>query len=193
AAAREARMHGHEELAERADAIRKREFGGADDMAFDLLSVRRFDEDGRLHVETTPISKAVVNEYFGREIPGSEKLGLQPDRKYRLLRHPDELKKGAETFNNIPLMIAHVRQSADDPQKDKVVGSLGTDSSYEHPYLKNSLVIWDKDAIDGVQNGSRRQLSCSYRYDPDMTPGTWEGQSFDGVMRNIRGNHTALV
>lgn len=161
-------------------------------MAFDK-SVRRFDEDGRMHVETTPISKAAVNEYFGREIPDAERLGLQPDRKYKLLRHPDELKAGADTFNNVPLMIKHIRQSAEEPQKDKVVGSTGTDAEFDKPHLKNSLVIWDKDAIDGIQNSKRRQLSCSYRYDADMTPGTYEGETYDGVMRNIRANHVALV
>ena len=166
---------------------------GSDDIALDSKSVRHFDEDGRLHVDTTPISKATVNEYFGHEIPDAEKLGLDPQRKYRLLRDPEELKKAAETFNNLPLMIKHVRQSADDPQKDKVVGSLGTDAAFDHPHLKNSLVVWDKDAIDGIQNNRRRQLSSSYRYDADMTPGTFEGQSYDGVMRNIRGNHVALV
>jgi hypothetical protein len=26
-----------------------------------------------------------------------------------------------------------------------------------------------------------------------MTPGVWNGQRYDGVMRNIRANHLALV
>ena len=38
-----------------------------------------------------------------------------------------------------------------------------------------------------------RELSLSYFYDPDMTPGEWNGTPYDGVMRNIRGNHLALV
>lgn len=193
AAAREARMHGYDDLADRADAIRKREFGGADDIALDAKSVRTFDEDGRLHVESTPISKAVINEYYGHEIPDARRLGLEAQRKYKLLRHPEELKSAADTFNNIPVMIQHVRQSADDPQKDKVVGSTGTDAKFDHPHLKNSLVVWDKDAIDGIKDNSRRQLSCSYRYEADMTPGHFEGEWYDGVMRKLRGNHVALV
>ena len=161
-------------------------------MAFDK-SVRSYDEDGRMHVETTPISRAAVNEYYGAEIPEAEKLGLDPQRKYKLLRDPEELKKAAGTFNNLPLMIKHVRQSADDPQKDKIVGSTGTDAEFDHPHLTNSLVVWDQDGIDGIESKNRRELSCSYRYDADMTPGAFEGQSYDGVMRNIRGNHVALV
>lgn len=194
AAARRARMEHDESLAERADAIRRREFDGAEDaLAFDKDSVRDFDRDGRLHISSTPISKASVDEYFGREIPNSEALGLEPDRKYRLLRDPEELKKGIETANNRPVMIKHIRQSAADPQKDKIVGSTGTDAEFAAPHVKNSMVIWDKEGIDGVNDNSRREISGSYHYVPDMTPGTWEGQPYDGVIRNIEFNHFALV
>ncbi|MGH7058317.1 MAG: DUF2213 domain-containing protein, partial [Acetobacteraceae bacterium] len=61
------------------------------------------------------------------------------------------------------------------------------------PYLRNSLIVWTREAIDGIESGKRRQLSASYRYDADMTSGTYEGQPYDGVMRNIRFNHVALV
>ena len=47
-----------------------------DSIAFDRASVRNYDADGRMHVERTPISKANVCEYWGREIPGAEALGL---------------------------------------------------------------------------------------------------------------------
>lgn len=168
--------------------------GGATELiAFDKATVRTYDEDGRMHVAETPITKATVNDYWGAEIPESEKLGLDPKKKYRLLRDPDELKKAVPTANNIPLMIKHIRQSADAPQKDKVVGSLGTDAAFNRPHIRNSLVVWDRDGIDGIEDQSRRELSASYRYDADMTPGTFEGQPYDGVMRNIRFNHVALV
>ena len=193
AAAREARMHGHEALAARADEIRAREFGAAEDTLALDRSVRSMDEDGRLRVALTPISKATVNEYFGAEIPNSHDLGLDPQRKYKLLRHPDELKKAAETSNHVPVMIRHIKQSAADPQQDEIVGSTGTDAVFDKPHLKNSLVVWVKGAIDGINDNTRRQLSASYRYDADMTPGNYEGESYDGIMRNIRFNHVALV
>ncbi|MCX5617054.1 DUF2213 domain-containing protein, partial [Bombella sp. TMW 2.2559] len=63
-------------------------------LAYDRVgSVRTFDENGRLRVETTPISKANVCGYWGREIPDHAHLGLDPDKMYQLLRDPDELKK----------------------------------------------------------------------------------------------------
>ena len=208
AAAREARMHGHEDLAKRADAIRAREFGGAEDTAahgaVERLAYtgprlaadkagRTYDENGYLHVGETNISKACVNPYRGDEIPNGDTLGLDPSKIYKLLRDPEELARAAPTFDNMPLLTRHKPQSSAEPSPMIRVGSTGTGTHFDHPYLKTPLVIWDDDPIVGVETGQQRELSSSYRYDADMTPGTYEGQSYDGVMRNIRGNHVALV
>jgi hypothetical protein len=162
-------------------------------MAFDRASVRTVDADGRLHVAISNISKATVNPYRGSEIPRSEELGLDPDRIYWLLRDPDELAKGAATFNNLPLLKDHIPVSADEPHADLVVGSTGTDGVFNAPYLQNSLVVWDAGAIAGVETDAQKELSSAYRYRADMTPGTYKGQKYDGVMRDIQGNHVALV
>ncbi|WP_208629995.1 DUF2213 domain-containing protein [Gluconacetobacter entanii] len=156
-------------------------------------SVRITDEDGRLYVARTHISKAGVNTYRGSEIPGHAALGLRADALYRLLRAPDELARAAPTFNAIPVLADHAHVSADNPRRDITVGATGTDCAFDDPYLDNALAIWDADAIAMVRDGGRRELSCAYRYDADMTPGRWRGQPYDGVMRNIRGNHVALV
>lgn len=165
----------------------------ADAIAFDLASVRQYDADGRLHVSNTPISKANVCPYWGREIPGGAQMGLDPNRKYRLLRHPDELRKGAATFNNLPLLRRHVPVSADDHRPEDVVGSTGSDATFDDPYLTNSLVVWSKDDIDEIERDLKKELSSAYRYRADMTPGTYEGEPYDGIMRDIVGNHVALV
>src|SRR6185437_2818531 len=162
-------------------------------LAMDRSSMRTVDGDGRLHVAVSHISKVGVNPYRGAEIPGAEKLGLQPDRIYQMLRDPDELAKGAATFNNLQILEKHVPVTADDPHRDKTVGSTGTDATFRDPYLDNSLVFWDAAAIAGVESGELKELSAAYHYDADMTPGEFKGAKYDGVMRNIRGNHVAQV
>lgn len=162
-------------------------------MAMDRASVRQFDKDGRLHVTVTNISKATVNPYRGGEIPGWEALGLDADRVYMLLRHPDELAEAASTFNNLPVLNCHVPVSAGDHQPDCVVGSTGTDGVFTDPYLQNSAVVWAQDSIDLINSDEQRQWSCGYYYDADMTPGNYRGLQYDGIMRNIVGNHVALV
>lgn len=164
-----------------------------DRLAFDRASMRRIDVDGRMHVELAHISKAVVNPYLGQEIPGFEQLGLEANKIYFLLRDPEELRKAAPTFNNLPLLKTHRPVSAAEPGKDLIVGSTGTDCTFNAPYLDNSLVIWDAAAIAGIESGQQKEISCGYRYVPVMQPGTHEGVPYDGRMTNIIGNHVALV
>ncbi len=109
------------------------------------------------------------------------------------MRHPDELKKAAATFNNQPLLSKHQPVTSRAHRADLTVGSTGTDAAYEHPFLDNSLVIWTQEGIDAVEDETQKELSSAYHYDADMTPGEYEGVRYDGVMRNIRGNHVALV
>jgi uncharacterized protein len=163
--------------------------------AFDR-SMRRYDADGRLHVEVTRISKATVNPYYGREIPGGDELGLEPDRVYHLLRDPAELAAAASSFNNLPILGRHIPVSAhgeDTHAPADVIGSTGTDAAFDDPYLVNSAVIWAGPAVAGVESREQQEWSCAYRYAPDMTPGTYQGLHYDGIMRNIVGNHVALV
>lgn len=156
-------------------------------------SMRSYDEDGRLHVETSNISKATVNPYYGSEIPNHDKLGLEPTKVYYMLRDPEELEKAVQTFNNLPLLSKHIPVSADEPQKDVIVGTTGSDAKFEDGYLKCSLAVWDSEAIAGIESGEQMELSSAYRYVADMTAGEFNGMRYDGVMRDIVGNHVALV
>ncbi len=163
-------------------------------IAFDYAgSVRTKDHDGVLHVALANISKANVCPYVGHEIPGWRTLGLDGEKIYNMLRDPEELRKAAATSNNKQLLKRHVPVNAQDHQPAATVGSTGTDAVFEHPFLKNSLSIWAGDAIRDVESEAKKELSSGYHYRPDMTPGTYEGQPYDGVMRDIKFNHVALV
>lgn len=161
-------------------------------LAFDR-SARRLDADGRLHVERSHISKANISPYYGREIPGYESLGLSPDKVYRLFRDPVELERGASTFARLPVLSEHVPVTVDSPRPDLVVGAIGSEVSFNAPYLDADLCVWDATAIAGIETDKVRELSCAYRYVPVMEPGEFEGQPYDGRMTEIRGNHLALV
>ena len=156
-------------------------------------SARSYDKDGRMHVVKTNISKATVNPYYGYEIPNYEKLGLEPKRIYNLLRHPDELAKAVDTFKNLPLLDEHIPVNAKEPEKEHVVGSTGSDVEFKDGFLQCSLSIWDEQAIAGIESGEQKELSSAYYYDVEMTKGEHQGEQYDGIMRNIVGNHVALV
>ncbi|WP_312293226.1 DUF2213 domain-containing protein [Atlantibacter hermannii] len=163
-------------------------------LAFDRASVRSFDKVGRLQVAISNISKANVCPYYGREIPNAEALGLEPDKIYRLWRHPEELKKAAPTFNNIPLLCIHTPDFPGDPPREYRVGVTHSSAAFDGTYLTNGLSVWDNSAIAGIETEEQEELSSSYQYVADMTPGTTpDGEEYDGVMRDIVGNHVALV
>lgn len=168
--------------------------GITESLAFDRASVRTIDANGRLQISRTNISKANVNGYYGREIPRSEELGLEPNKLYRLWRHPDELRKAAKTFNNIPVLNKHIPDFPTDPPNEFRVGVTHSNAEFDGTYLTVGMSIWDNSAIAGIESGEQRELSASYKYVADMTPGvTPDGEPYDGVMRDIFGNHEALV
>lgn len=74
------------------------------------------------------------------------------------------------------------------------VGHAGSQVRYSDGFVEVALVITDQKAIDAIQRGDAQEVSAGYRVDYDPTPGvTPEGMSYDGVQRNIRVNHIAVV
>ena len=162
-------------------------------VAFDRDSVRHYDDNGFLIVDSTIITKAAVNPYYGKEIPNYESLGLDPEKIYNMLRDPAELEKGMHTLGEKQLLIKHIFVSADEPQKESIAGTIGSNLEMVGDDVKGSLTVWDKEAINLIESGKLAELSASYFYDPVMKSGTFNGQAYDGIMTNIRGNHVALV
>jgi hypothetical protein len=157
------------------------------------LDKRTVDQDGRLRVPGCRISKAVVNPYFGREIPNFETLGLDPDRVYLLYRDPEELRKAAPSFEGVPLLDIHIPVTADAHVPEHTVGTL-TNPRFDYPYLVADLVVWTDLAKAAIDSGEQRELSCAYRYVPVMRSGyAPDGCKYDGVMTSLSGNHLALV
>lgn len=162
-------------------------------VAFDKASARSYDDNNHLIVNSTIITKAAVNPYYGSEIPDYERLGLDPNKVYNMLRDPQELKKGMHTLGEKQLLLKHIFVSAEDPQKESIAGTIGSNLEMVGDDVKGSLTVWDKEAINLIESGKLAELSASYFYDPVMKSGTFKGQPYDGIMTNIRGNHVALV
>ena len=160
-------------------------------LAFDTK--RHKDINGYLHVEISPLTKETVNPYRGREIPGWDILGLDPEKIYNGYRAGAELKKALNTFNGIPVLREHKMDSADKPLKDERVGWTGTTAAWVAPYIMNALIITDKAAIDLIESNKQRELSACYRYKPLFESGSFNGEKYDFIMTEIQANHIALV
>lgn len=166
-------------------------------LAFDkAFTLRWHDEDGRLHVDRSNLTRVQVAPYRGSEIPGWEALKLDPEKVYYGLRPAEELsdEETIRSVNGIPIQLNHHLDYPDKPAKETRVGSTGDKAAFDGTYLSNSLHIQDSDAINRIKDGSMKQLSLAYHYDPDFkSSGEWKGQKYDFTMRNIRGQHLALV
>jgi uncharacterized protein len=132
---------------------------------------------------SVPLTRAAVSPYLGYEIPEWDRLDLVFNRLYRLLRAPEELARAAPTFSHLPVARRHCYVGQVFAQPELIVGTTGV-ARWESPFVVASLVLF--------RDVSPRHLSAAYRYRADMTPGVYNGEPYDGVMRDIRGDHIAL-
>lgn len=161
--------------------------------AFDKQTSRSRDSDGRMRVKNCILSTAEVNPYNGKEIPGWDKLGLDPNKVYHLYRTPEALRESVPTHEGSPIMVKHIANTASEPNHEYKGGSVHT-IRFDGKHLRGDLLIDDGRAIDLVESGEQSDLSAGYRYVPVMTSGkTPEGHAYDGIMTKIEGNHVALV
>ena len=156
-------------------------------------TVREMDKDGRMRISRAHVCKACVSPYKGKEIPGAEDLGLEPEKIYNMLRPPEELEKAAPSINGVQIVRKHTPVDADDHKPYDVVGAVGTTAAWQDPYIDNSLTIWSADDIKGIDSGEKRELSPGYHYTPVMESGVFNGEPYDGRMTDISFNHLALV
>lgn len=159
------------------------------------LSKRHKDDNKFLRVDISPFTKEQVAPYHGEEIPGYERLGLDPQKTYYVYRPASELSKPETiaSINSIPIQLEHHIENPDDPATDTRIGTTGEKAKWEAPYLYNSLTFWESRAISLIESGTMRELSLGYAFDPVKKSGVFKGQKYDLVMRNIRANHLALV
>lgn len=166
-------------------------------LAFDnAVSFRWYDDDGRMHVDRSNLTRVQVAPYRGSEIPNWEEFGLEPTKIYFGYRSAEELSdpETVKSVVGIPIQLNHHADTPNCPAMDTRVGSTGDQAEFDGTYLTNSLHIQNEDACKRIRDGSMRQLSLAYYYDPDFgSSGEYEGRHYDFTMRHIRGQHLALV
>lgn len=122
---------------------------------------------------------------------------VQPDGSVRReLRPPEEVFRddSLDTLKAVPLTLDHPDEPVTSKNvRDLAVGTIGTDIWPERSYVRGTVVVMDEAAIKAAESGQKKELSCGYNCELEMTAGEWEGQRFDAIQRNIRYNHVALV
>lgn len=111
------------------------------------------------------------------------------------LRPPDEVFKpeSLATFHLLPMTLLHPADGhvSSSTARDLQVGSIAAPRQ-DGIHVAADFAVTVAEAVEAVEGGMQ-ELSCGYDADYDPTPGVWEGQRYDGVQRNIRGNHVAIL
>jgi hypothetical protein len=96
------------------------------------------------------------------------------------------------SFKMIPITDEHQGAISAENAKSLSVGITGQEIKQDGRYLAPFVKITDKEAIRQVKLG-KRGLSFGYTVDLVKEDGIYNGEKYDFVQRNIRGNHLAIV
>lgn len=163
----------------------------------DTFDRKEMDINGWPEFKDNPISKAGIFEYYGRNIDAS----LEPDKLYRVLRAPEELSRPEtiESFKLVPWIDEHVMLGPDGsgmeaPENKGIEGVIGENVYYDASsgYLRANIKVFSNNMQELHQAG-KRELSAGYRCKYKKIAGVWNGQPYDVIQTDIRGNHLALV
>lgn len=158
------------------------------------MTVRRFDQ--------AELGKAVRTEAGFLRVPATlTRTGVfpyqQPDGTIRReLRLPEEVFRAdsLDSLQAAPLTLEHPPEAVTPTNvRTYAVGSVGTDARADGDYVRGTVMITAADAIAAVESGRMQELSCGYDCRLDETPGTWNGQAYDAIQRDVVYNHLALV
>ncbi len=153
---------------------------------------RRRTPEGFLEMRAR-IGRAGLHDYRAGEVGGPP--GVPPDTPVRVYRPPAEVFDPASmaSFAGKPVTLDHPAAMVDSATwRGVAVGHSGQGVVRDDGHVAADLVITDAAAVARAEGGS--ELSNGYWADFDFTPGvTPEGEPYDAVQRNIRGNHIALV
>jgi uncharacterized protein len=161
-------------------------------ITFDFATSRSKTVDGYLLVSDCRITRACVSQYLGVELPDSDRLGVDPNGLYSVLRDPRALREAVKTFDGIPLLREHAPVSAAAVPQDLIIGSV-SNPRWQSPFIVADLTIWNSESIARIEDGSCRELSCGYRFTPVRDPGEYDGERYEFRMMGIIGNHLATV
>lgn len=144
--------------------------------------------EGYLICTDAILSRTGKQEYKRCELFGD--TCEDPDKIVNVERTDDEVfsDKAMASFENKAVCIEHPDHDVNaENHNELAVGFVrdihkGEDNG--KPVMMGTLVITDKDAVEAVENGEYKELSCGYDCDID--------DDGEPCQRNIRGNHVAL-
>lgn len=159
-------------------------------------SARQQDQNGYLRVKACPISSFGIFQYSAAQIG----LDGDPNRIVNVFRPESAVSDPEliESLQEVPLIDDHEMLSGFAGDKDATapedygIDGILFDVFYEKPWTRGDLKIFTR-KMQAELNGGKKDLSLGYTCDFLLESGTFDGQDYEVVQVNMRGNHIALV
>lgn len=157
-----------------------------------MPSERTYTPEGFL-IARAKLARSGIQPYRASEFSD---VADNPMRILSIYRPPEEVfaPESLASFENAPLTNDHPSSFfvTADNWRHLAIGSV-RNIRQQDGYVVGDLIVQDKSAIALIESG-KVGLSAGYQSQKEMTPGvTPDGQPYDGIQRNIRVNHIALV
>lgn len=153
------------------------------------LSQRQITAEGFMRVPAI-VARTGIQEYHSSE------LGMDGNKMIRVYRPADEVfnPESLASYEDQSITNDHPAAMVDSKSyRNVVMGHIANAARREGDTVVADLVVKSQDAIDAIIRG-KAEVSAGYTAEYDFTPGTTpEGLPYDGIQRNIRINHLALV
>jgi hypothetical protein len=122
---------------------------------------------------------------------------MNPDGTVRReLRHPREVfdAESVKSFALAPVTDDHPPTNITaDNAREYTRGSVSENLKQDGNLMRGSMLVTDAALIAKMERGDSGEVSCGYTCDVELEAGVWNGERYDAVQKNIRGNHVALV
>lgn len=163
---------------------------------------REIDENGFLTVRGNPISSFGIFDYSAGQVglPGDPMRIVKVYRPESAINNPDTI----ESFKDVPFIIEHAMLSGDNldaqdeqagivnPEDKGMDGVLTGNVYYDSPWLRGDLRVFTRKGRKAIEDGIvdlSLGFGCKFRH----SPGKFDGQDYEVVQTDMRGNHIALV
>lgn len=161
---------------------------------------KEVDTNGWFEVKDNPLSKEGVFLYRGNQIilPDGSRAS-NTDDLIPVYRPADELSspEAIDSFKLVPWVDEHTMLGSEElgltpAERKGVSGVVGEDVYFKDGVLYGNIKAFSENLARKIENG-KKELSLGYRCSYERSSGEWNGQKYDYIQRNLRGNHLALV
>ena len=146
------------------------------------------------YMPNIPLTKVGVFPYYGQQISPN----LEPDKLYMVYRPAEEIasEEALKTLELLPVIEDHAMLGTCPgmmpPEEKGIQGITGTNIHYENGVIYGDIKIFTE-YLKNVINSGKHEISMGYFCDYDYCSGVYNGQHYDVIQRNLRGNHIAIV